>query len=262
MNQIKKEWALITGASSGFGMDYAHLLANQGMNLVITARREERLDELKETIVKAYGVEVEVITGDLSSPQAPLELYNSIKGKNIEINCLINNAGFGTFGEFNSTDWEKSHGMLMVNIISLTQLTKLFSDDMKTRGSGHILLVASVGAYQPCPTYSVYAATKSYVLNFGEALNFELKSSGVKVSVLSPGMTATEFLQASGQDATIYQRALMMKSRPVAQIGLKSMYSGIPSVVPGKINKLMVWSLRMIPRTLQTFFANQIMKGH
>lgn len=256
-----KEWALITGASSGFGKDYAHLLAEKGINLVLTARREDRLNELKEEITKQYGVNVEVITGDLSKNETPKELFNSIQEKGIVIEHLINNAGFGVFGEFDSIDWEKTQTMLMVDIMALTQLTKLYVDDMKKRGSGNILLVSSIGAYQPCPTYAAYGAAKAYVLNFGEALNAELKGTGVKVAVLSPGITATEFLQVSGQKATFYQRLLMMKSRPVAALGLKAMFRGTPSVVPGMINRMVVFSLRLISRPMQAKIAYATMKN-
>jgi len=254
------KWALITGASSGFGVDYAHILAKLGMNLIITARRTEKLGQLKSEIIKKYPVQVIVESLDLALPDAPLKLSRSLKEREIDTEVLINNAGYGIYGEFIHAKWQETQKMLQVDIMALTQLTKIFSDEMVERGSGHILLVASIASYQPTPTYATYGAAKSYVLNFGEALNFELKNKGVNVSVLSPGITATEFLKVSGQKATIYQRLMMMQSYPVALIGVNSMFKGVPSVVPGLLNKLTICFSKLIPRKIQTHLVYITMK--
>jgi uncharacterized protein len=254
-----KEWALLTGASSGFGVDYAHILGERGINLVLTARRVERLEELKNEVISKYGVEVKIIPADLSQTEDVQKLFNETEGQGTHISYLINNAGFGVYGDFLDTDWENTQKMLMVDIMALTQLTKVFGDAMKKRNRGNILLVGSIGAYQPCPTYAAYGAAKAYVMNFGEALNSELRGSGVKVAVLNPGVTATEFLKVAGQKPTAYQRLAMMKSRPVAEVGVKAMLAGTPSIVPGFFNKIMIWSSKLLPRVVQTRVAHMLM---
>ncbi|TNF00674.1 MAG: SDR family oxidoreductase [Deltaproteobacteria bacterium] len=254
-----KEWALLTGASSGFGVDYAHILGERGVNLVLTARRVDRLEELKNEVISKYGVEVKIIPADLSQTEDVQKLFNETEGQGTHISYLINNAGFGVYGDFLDTDWESTQKMLMVDIMALTQLTKVFGDAMKKRKSGNILLVGSIGAYQPCPTYAAYGAAKAYVMNFGEALNSELRGSGVKVAVLNPGVTATEFLKVAGQKPTAYQRLAMMKSRPVAEVGVKAMLAGTPSIVPGFFNKIMIWSSKLLPRVVQTRVAHMLM---
>ncbi len=260
---MKKDskWALVTGASSGFGIDFSNQLAERGYNLILTARRVDRLQAQKKHLETTYGVKAEVIASDLAQADAPAQLHRQIQAQGIAVDVLINNAGYGVFGEFAGTEWEKTSAMLQVDIVALTHLTKLFADDMKKRGSGHILLISSIGAYQATPTYAAYSAAKAYVLSFGEAIHAELKPFGVNVSVLSPGVTATEFLERAGQRPTLYQRAVMMKSAPVARIGLKAMFGGVPSVLPGLINKLTVFSLRFAPRKLQAKMAYLLMRN-
>jgi uncharacterized protein len=222
MNQTNlKPWALITGSSSGMGVDYAHILANMSVNLVLSARRKERLEKLKILIEKKYDVQVIVIVADLGEATAPQNIFNQCESQNIKIDYLINNAGLGMHGFFADQNWSDINNMLMVDIMSLTELTKIFVDDMKKRNKGNILLIASVAAYQPCPTYAVYGAAKAYVLNFGEALNRELKDTNVSVSVLSPGATKTAFFDVSGQDTSSLQKYIMMDSNLVAKMGIK-----------------------------------------
>lgn len=261
MSQLEQKWSLITGASAGMGVDYAHILAAKGSHLVLTARREQALNELASDIRGRYGVQVVVLPADLSLHQAREELYNTLKQRGIEIEVLINNAGFGVFGYFADTPYERIETMLNLDIVGLTHLTKLFTDDMKARRSGYVLQVASIGGYQPSPTYAAYAAAKAYVLLFGEALNQELKAFGVKVTVLSPGITATDFFEVSGQKPTLYQRLFMMPSRPVAELGVRSMLKGKASVIPGLLNNLVTLSLRLMPRAWQASTAHLLMKN-
>ena len=195
---IKGKWALVTGASSGFGVEFARELARYGSNLIITARRQERLEGLKEELVQNQGISVEVIPKDLSDVDAPLQLFNQINSKGIDVDVLINNAGFGLFGEFVDLDWQDQAEMLKLNILSLTHLTWLFVHPMIKRGFGYILQVASNSAYQPSPLYATYGASKSYVLNFSEALHNELRDTGVICSVISPGPVVTEFQEVAG----------------------------------------------------------------
>ncbi len=261
MKDLRNTWALITGASSGFGKDFASLLAERGANLVLVARRTEPMQELAMQLERAHHIQVRVIGQDLSLDHAAHALKNRLDEQGIHITTLINNAGFGLFGEFFEQDYARTEEMLKLNMMSLTQLTHVFGAEMKKVGRGNILLVSSIGAYQATPSYAAYSASKAYVLLLGEALNNELAPFGVKLSVLSPGITATSFLQVSGQKATLYQRLVMMQSRPVAEIGLKAMFAGKASVVPGLINKLTIFSNRFVPRSLQTKLAYLLMKN-
>lgn len=254
-------WALITGASSGLGSDFARQLAAAGKQLVLTARRQELLDQLAAELRQQYGVRVEVLPLDLGQRNAPTLLCEQLKAKQIDVDILINNAGFGVYGNFLETPWERVEAMLELDILSLVQLTRLLAAPMVARGRGHILQVASIGAYQPCPTYAAYGAAKAFVLHFGEALNHELRGTGVNCTVLSPGVTATEFFAVSGQQQTTYQKIMMMDSPTVVRIGLKSLFKGVPSVVPGLGNKLGVWGLRLMTRPFATAVAALTMKN-
>ena len=252
--------ALVTGASSGLGADFARYLARLGCNLILVARREDRLQATKDEINRRYPVDIQIITADLSNNDAPQMLYDQIKQMGLQVDVLINNAGYGLFGAFTEIPWEKEHDMLEVDMIAVVHLTKLFLPDMLARNFGYILNVASIGAYQPSPLYASYSAAKSFVLNFSEAVSYELRSTNVHCTVISPGITATEFLQVSGQEATKYQRMAMMRSAEVARIGIEAMLKGKPSVVPGYFNAVMAWSNRLIPRRLSAAIAERLMR--
>lgn len=261
MQDLNNKWALVTGASSGFGIDFATLLAERGANLVLAARRTEPMEALASQLRQQHQVEVVVIGIDLALPAAGLQLKAQLDARQIAIDVLINNAGYGLYGEFVDQPVAATLNMLQLNIMSLTELTHVFAQDMVRRGAGHILLVASIVGYQATPTYAAYSASKAYVLLFGEALNAELAPHGVKVSVLSPGIAATSFLAVSGQRATPYQQLVMMQSRPVAAIGLKAMFAGKPSVVPGIANQLTIFGNRLMPRKAQSQIAYRLMKN-
>lgn len=261
MEKVSGKWALVTGASSGFGQDFASLLAERGYDLVLVARRAAPMEALAKELRSQHRVQVSVIAQDLASAAGADALIATLAEQNIQIHTLINNAGFGVFGEFTEQPYEKTEEMLQLNMMSLTRLTYGFARQMQQRGEGQILLVASIGGYQATPFYAAYAASKAYVLLLGEALNVEMAKYGVKVSVLSPGITATGFLDVSGQKATLYQRLMMMQSRPVAEIGLRAMFAGKPSVIPGIMNKLTIFSNRFAPRWLQAKIAASLMKN-
>ncbi|HEY9103740.1 SDR family oxidoreductase [Chitinimonas sp.] len=261
MEKLNGKWALVTGASSGFGMDFAGALAERGANLVLVARRREPMEALAARLRSDHGVKVEVIGMDLARPGVGLELKQLLSERDIAVDVLINNAGYGVYGDFVEQALDRTLDMLQLNMLSLTELTHAFAADMVSRGSGHILLVASLGGYQATPTYAAYAASKAYVLLFGEALNTELAPKGVKVSVLSPGITATQFLAVSGQRPTLYQRLVMMRPRPVVNTGLAALFKGKASVIPGLANKLTAFSNRLAPRSLQSKVALQLMKN-
>jgi short-subunit dehydrogenase len=260
MSDLKGKTALVTGASSGLGVDFATILAERGCNLILVARREDRLRTLAEDLGKRHGIQAHVIAMSLSTLGAPQALYDRIRALNLTVDVLINNAGFGVHGPFADVPWEREQEMLMLDIVALVHLTKLYVREMLARDAGYILQVSSIGAYQSTPTYGTYSAAKSFVLSFGEALNYELRKSDVKVSVLSPGVTETEFLDVAGQRRTLFQRLSIMPSRPVAEIGIAAMLRGKPSKVAGVMNALTAWSLRFVPRRLQAAMANAAMQ--
>jgi short-subunit dehydrogenase len=251
--------ALVTGASSGLGADFARELASRGSNLILVARREDKLKEVQMEIREKHGVQVDTILMDLSVVDAPQSLYDQIKASGKTVDILINNAGFGIYGEFKDIPWEREREMMQVDIITLVHLTKLFIKDMLARNYGRVLQVASIGAYQPSPTYASYSAAKSFVLYFSEAINYELRRSNVRSTVISPGVTATEFLRVAGQKPSLYQRLTLMQSPVVARIGIDKMLQGRSSVVPGFLNSLLALSTRLIPYRVSAMFAYRFM---
>jgi short-subunit dehydrogenase len=251
---------LVTGASSGLGADFARILAERGCNVVLVARRADRLEQLQQQITAVRPVKTYVIPMDLSATGAPEVLHQRVSDLELTVDVLINNAGFGIHGNFVDIPWEREHEMLELDIVALAHLTKLFVKGMVTRNLGYVLLVSSIGAYQPSPAYATYSAAKSFVLYFGEALSYELRHTNVKVSVLSPGVTATEFLQVAGQKPTLYQRLQMMPSERVARIGIEAMLKGTPSKVPGLMNALPVQLLRFTPRRMAAAIADIMMR--
>lgn len=261
MKDMQGKWALITGASSGFGIDFAKLLAERGANLVLVARRLPPMELLAAELRGKYGIQVQIEVMDLARAGVGEELKARLDAAAIEIDMLINNAGYGLFGHFIEQPLTESLNMMQLNMLSLTELTYVFARDMVSRGKGQILLVASIGGYQATPLYAAYSASKAYVLLFGEALHEELKDKGVTVTVLSPGITATNFLAVSGQKPTLYQRLYMMQSRPVAAIGLAALKAGRASIVPGWLNAITTGSNRLVPRFLQRKLAHLVMKN-
>ncbi len=252
--------ALVTGASSGLGADFACILAEYGCNVVLVARRADRLAEVQQKIATIRPVNTHVIAMDLSAMGATQALYDRTRELGLTVDVLVNNAGFGIHGNFVDIPWEREHAMLELDIVTLVHLTKLFVQDMVARAFGYVLLVSSIGAYQPSPTYATYSAAKSFVLYFGEALSYELRHTPVKVSVVSPGVTATEFLQVAGQKPTLYQRLLMMPSERVARLGIHALLKGKPSTVPGLLNALPVQLMRLTPRRTAAAIAEVMMR--
>jgi len=257
---IKDRWALVTGASSGFGADFSRELAAHGCNLILTARRADRLEALGRELNERFGVSVKTIPMDLLAPEAPQRLYDQARSTGIAVDVLINNAGFGLFGEFVAIDWQREQEMLQLNILALTHLTKLFVRDMAARNFGYVLHVASSGAYQPCPMYATYGGSKSYVLHFSEALNYELRHTGVHCTAVSPGPVLTEFQQVAGQSETHpYIRMNKMESAAVARIGIRAMLRGRASVVPGWKVSLTAWVSQHAPRSWATAITGWLM---
>lgn len=248
---------LITGVSSGFGIDFAHELAAMGHHLVLVARCIEPMQALADELAARHSIKTQVIGMDLAQAGVGEMLKAQLDVEGIAIDVLINNAGNGVFGEFNGQSLEKTLNMLLLNIIALTELTYAFSQNMVRRGSaGKILLVSLIGGYQETPIYAAYSASKANALLFGEALHEELRASGITVTVLSPDVTATGFLQVSGQQATLYQRLLMMQSRQVVKIGLAALNRGRASIIPGRMNAILAWSNRFASRFMQCKVAH------
>lgn len=251
LNGAAGKRALITGASSGMGLDYAELLAAQKVNLVLAARRREPMEKLATELRQKYGVEIHVEPIDLAVPGAAARLKSSLDDKALKIDILVNNARYGLHGSFLDTPLERTTDMIQLNITAVTELTFIFGQDMATRGSGQILLIASILAFQPVPGFSAYAATKSYVLSLGEALHDELRPRGVTVTCLCPGHTETGFDAAAAAPVSPLLRFLTMKPRPAAASGLRALSKGSASVVPGFMNKVIVFTNRFTPRSMQ-----------
>lgn len=261
MDDVKDKWALITGASSGFGVEFATLLAERKANLVLAARRKEPMEKMAEQLRQRHHVNVVVETIDLSVPGASAQLKGRVDGRGIEVDVLVNNAGRGLYGSFVDQSIETTLDMLRLNMLTLTELTHLFATDMVKRRRGHILLIASLLGYQATPGYAAYAASKGYVLLFGEALHAELKPHGVCVTVLSPGAASTSFGEVARQRDTTAIRMLMMQPRPVATVGIDAMLSRRSSVVAGMLNKLIVFSNRFTPRHVQRGIMERAVSG-
>jgi short-subunit dehydrogenase len=253
--QFRGRHALVTGASSGIGADIARQLAQSGANLVLVARRADRLETLAAEC-RLFGVTVETAPADLADPAARVDLAARFANTDI----LINNAGLGAFGRFADTDYAKIEQMITVNITGLTHLTHLFAPTMVTRSWGRIMLVASTAAFQPVPLYAVYAATKAYVLSFGNALHVELAPQGVTTTVLCPGTTKTEFFEVAAQTKSAFVERGAMASADVARIGLDALVKGRATVVSGAINNAMAIGTRLTPRSLNAKIAYRIMK--
>ncbi len=253
---LRGQTALITGASSGLGEAFARLLAARGCRLILTARRADRLEALKTELQAAYGVEAAALPADLAAEGGPADLFRRIEALGWPVEILINNAGRGAWGPHRALDWADDRQMLALDILAPAELVHRCLPGMLARGRGYILLVASVAAYQPTPYYASYAAAKSYLLNFGVALHRELRGSGVKVCVLSPGVTRTGFFEAAGQQQfSLYQRLTMMNAERAAAVGLKALLRGRASVVAGVRNGLIAWAAARIPRAWAAFFT-------
>ena len=250
--ELNGQWALVTGASGGLGTEFAALLAERGVNLVLAARSAERLDVLAADLRSRYDVEVLTEQSDLSAEGAAEALVGQIRRRGISLDILINNAGQGRHGQFIDQSAEVIDTMIRLNISSLTSLTHYVAAEMAKHAGGHILLVSSLTSFMPAPTYAVYAATKAYVRNFGEALHAELKPHNVVVTVLSPGLIDTGFLHAAGQQPSKSMRNSMASPRVTAKAGLDALFAGRQNVVAGGINKAIAIASRVIPRAAQT----------
>ncbi|MET0626286.1 MAG: SDR family oxidoreductase [Pyrinomonadaceae bacterium] len=244
--------ALVTGASGGIGEELARLFAADGHSLVLVARSRDKLERLAAELRDKHQVAARVIAADLSAPESPREMFEELRGAGVTIDALVNNAGFGTYGLFAETDLKSELGLLQVNVVALTHLTKLFLPGMLARGRGYVMNVASTAAFQPGPLMAVYYASKAYVLSLSEALSNECEGTGVRVSALCPGPTETGFVAAAGMgDSKLFDRAVM-DARTVAEAGYRGLLAGKPVVIPGTRNNLLARSIGFFPRGLVT----------
>lgn len=253
--------ALITGASKGIGRELAIIFAKENINLVLVARSGDILNQLKKELESNYSIFVLTIAKDLSSRNAVVELFNELRDNDIEIDYLINNAGFGDYGIFAETAWDRYEKMIELNITTLTQLSHLFINHWKGRRPGKILNIASTAAFQPGPMMAVYFATKSYVLSLSEALGCELKNHNITVTALCPGPTHTSFGEESKMNASeLVKNVKIANAKDVAMLGYKSMMKGKATVIHGTINKLAPFAIRFLPRKWTILLSYKIMK--
>ncbi|QWC22191.1 SDR family oxidoreductase [Bacillus haikouensis] len=255
---MNNKTVLITGASSGIGLSFSHKFAQDGHDVVLVARSKDKLLSLAEELEGKYSIKAHVIDGDLAKPGASKSIYEQVTAKGIEVDTLINNAGFGLFGEFEQTEINKEVDMIQVNITALTELSKYFGKEMVKRKQGQILNVASTAAFQPGPLMAVYYATKAYVLSFSEALANEWESHGVEVMALCPGATSTGFKDAADlQQSKLFQSGVMTVEEVVDE-AYKKMTQKKVVIIPGVKNRLLAGSIRFLPRRMVTKFVRKV----
>ena len=255
-------YALVTGASSGIGREFARLFAEDGWNLVLTARDEAQLEAVKVEAEERHGVRAIVLARDLADPAAPADIFTALDQEGIAVSAIVNDAGFNVHGPFEVTDLEREFEMIQVHVMALTHLTKLFLRQRSPRPPAMILNVASIAAFVPGPNVSVHFATRAYILSFSEALARELAGTGVSVTCLCPGPTRSAFFGRAGMDnvrlATGWPLRLM-DARAVAEVGYAAMKKGQVMVIPGLQNKVIALFARHIPRALATRLSGWLM---
>lgn len=249
MNGSNRPTALVTGASSGIGAALARELARHGHDLVLSARSVAPMEALADEL-RGLGGQATVIAADLALPGGATALAAELAARDIAIEVLVNNAGLGAFGRFDRIDAARDAEMLQVNIVALTELTRALLPAMQARRRGKIMLVASTASFLPCPNMAVYAATKAYVRSFGEALAEELRGSGVTVTVLCPGTTATKFFDVAGGTLSKVQMQRMMSAEAVAKIGYAGMARGERVTVAGLMNRILTFAATHTPHFL------------
>lgn len=258
---MAQETVLITGASAGIGKELARCFAGSGSDLVLVARREDRLRELSAELASRYNIKARVLPKDLDQPSAGREIEDELRKAGIEVDVLVNNAGFGDRGAFSGLGLERQMQMVQVNMGVVTELTRRFLPPMIERKRGGVLNVASSAAFQPGPMMSVYYATKAYVLHFSEGIAEELRGTGVTMSCLCPGPTITEFGEEANMQGTVLFRLGAMNAAAVARAGYAGFRRGRVIVIPGLRNKITAFSVRLSPRFLVRKVVQQLHRG-
>jgi uncharacterized protein len=244
------KWAIVTGASAGIGDAIAVELAEAGVNLVLTARRRDRLDLLAERLRSQNGIQVQVVVADLALPQAPQQIFDATEGAGLPVDILVNNAGFGEYGEFLRSNLEMEVSMVQVNCAAVVHLTRLFLPAMVERRRGWVMIVASTASYQPVPYLATYGATKAFDRMLAEALAQETKRYGVQVSALCPGPTESEFGQVAGVRSGDKRKS--QSATEVARRGLEGLAEGKHWVIPYIAGRFQVFAQRFVPRRVVT----------
>lgn len=256
---LKQETVLITGASGGIGYELAKLFARDRCNLVLVARNAAQLSQVAGELVSQFGITVKTVALDLGAPPAPKFLFDQLQREGIAVEILVNNAGFGMFGEFAKMPEEEIRGQIQLNIAALTELCRLFLPAMMARRKGKIMNVASTAAFQPGPLMAVYYASKAYVLSFSEALANELRGSGVTVTCFCPGATLTGFARRAGtENSRLFKQIGAMDAVRVARDGYQGLMAGNTVVISGAHNWLVAESVRFAPRKLVTAISRWI----
>ena len=256
---MERKTALITGASSGLGYEFAHIYAQYGYDIVVVARSEGKLYQLKAELESRYHMKVWVFAQDLSKPDAAYEIFDFTMENNIDIEILVNNAGFGDYGNFTEFDMQKQHELLQVNIMALVELTRYFLPLMLRRKSGRVINLSSVAAFCAGPKMSLYYASKAFVRSFSEAVAEEVRGSGVSVLALCPGPTATGFEKAADMKGSKMFRFMKPKTaKEVAQAGYRASCKGKTLKYYGTMVKAMNIGARLLPRTVSRTFARMI----
>ena len=254
---------LITGASSGIGLALAEVFAREGHHLILVARSEDKLRALQARLCQQHAIRVVVFSFDLTQTAAVPALFEGIQQQGLAVDVLVNNAGYGDYGEFASSDWAKLHGAISLNIVALTHLSRLFLPAMLERGSGKILNVASTAAFQPGPMMAVYFATKAYVLSFSEAIAAETEGTGVTVTALCPGPTQSNFAAVANMDEIAAIDQISSDRFPtaaaVAEYGYAALQKGQVVAVHNLVNKLLAFSVRLTPRRVLRRGVKQFM---
>lgn len=253
--------ALITGASYGIGREIARALAKRGFNVVLIARSMDKLQIVSEDIKSTYGVNCYIVNADLSINGAAEDIFDRVRNLGIQIDVLVNNAGFGKFGDFFKFDLDTYEKMIDLNILSLTKLTYLFGREMIRNKRGWILNVSSTAAFQPIPNFAVYAATKAYVKSFSNALYYQMREKGVVVSTLCPGPTKTNFGKTAETIGThMFNPAGLMDPGEVAEIGIKGLFKGDICIVPGFLNNILAFLAKIFPISIVMSIADRVVK--
>lgn len=253
-----RDWAVVTGASSGIGREFAKLFAQDGINLVLTARRGQALASLAAELEHAHDIKTLVYAGDLSDLDSVETLLGVVEEANIRVKYLINNAGFGNYAPFTLSKWEVERGMIGVNIMALTYLSKEFARRMRKQKFGHIVNLGSLASFIPGPNMAVYYATKAYVLSLSEALHEELRGTGVTVTALCPGPTSTSFAENAQAAGTRVFRGNVSTAEQVAKFGYKAMNAGRPVAIPSVAARFGIWFSRLLPRSVVPKIVNKI----
>ncbi|MDR0767293.1 MAG: SDR family oxidoreductase [Methanosarcinales archaeon] len=246
-----KKTALITGASSGIGYEYSKIFASHGYDLVLVARNEEKLKAVKAELEGQHDISAFVIAKDLSQKDAAQEIFEQTEHEGIEVNVLVNDAGFGDYGRYADADWKKQYDMVQVNVLALMQLTKLFLPQMLQRKEGKILNMASIAAFSTGPYMSVYYASKSFVLSFSDSLATELKGSGVTVTAVCPGPTDTGFEKVAGSGTRkLFDTTKRATPDKVALFAYRAMMRGTIIAIPGLKYKVTAVGQRFLPKSI------------